>query len=1510
MLMPFLFRKKLQSGTRITVLFLVIFLFSINSFAQQFNRENIEEFITQLAFIPSSAEREAKVEAQKVIDSLSILLRSEAFNATQKEMIFNTLDAMQNLRLRPWPEQGLYLIGLTGILGTMDAQTNFDVWHQSFQSLLNIQSQSRLIKFWKTSVNLFQKNIMFSTNQVKWVMQNNNYELSYENNIPRVIFRGGDIKCFAQDDSTVIYNTKGEIHILEETFYGKSGKLSWERVELHPDSVFAMLSNYRIPLTNSNWEADSVNFYNRHFFSEPLPGKLTERIIAEMDAESSRFPRFESYQSIHEIKNLFKGIDFRGGFTMTGARVLGSGTAFDDATIKIYRNDSLFITARGKSFSILKDRITTQKTAVSIYLSGDSIYHPNINMRYLDSSREFSLLRDEKGFSRAPFRNSFHQIDMYCEAIYWNIDTYEVNLRMVRSISETGEAFFESKDYFSDIRYMRMQGMSDLHPLIKLRNFGRDYKSNTFFIAEYAKYLRTDAASVTAQLLSFSQDGFLAFNQDDETVTLNDKLFHYITAYTGRSDFDVIRINSTAPINARLNMNNFDLHLFGVERIPLSNKKNVVIHPNNQQVTMKKGRDIYFDGRIESGLFDFFGKEFFFNYDQFKIELLQTDSMSFRVRSLEPDSRGNYPLVRVQTVLEGINGELLVDHPRNKSGQMPYPRFPIFNSNNESFVYYDRESVQEGVYNREDVFFKLIPFSIDSLDNATTNNIAFDGVFISTGIFPDFYDYLTVQQDYSLGFNTKTPDDGYTIYNGKAVYKGPIDMSYEGLRADGELTYLNSTINAREMILFPDSARATVDLFNLKAQSGAIEFPEVTAMEVNMLYLPHDDIMSIKNAENPFELYGGLAFLNGSIGMSPEGLTGSGSLEFFGGQMLSEEFDFKLHDFIADKTTLTLLTADGKNPAIVASNYTSTVDFETRKAELKIIEKESKLDFSINRFQAIGYDLDWDMTEKKVAMTNTLRKDILPLGSPPSEYWIDYNFTGNELVSTHPSQDKLKFYAGMVDYDLAENIIHASEVKIIMVADAAVYPENEKVNILERAELEKLENAMVIANTISQMHRFYNAGINIMTRWDYSGSGMYDYTDETGRIQPITFNKIEVDRAYRTTIATAEIAKENDFTISPRFGYYGDLHLKAESSNFTYKGAANIFADCPGYNPNWMRFEAELKKDSIFIPLATELKNDGNGPIVAAMMLAGDSVHIYPAVLDRTKHYSDIPIITATGFLTFDKEIGQYQISTAERLLKPSHPDNIITINPNTCILEGHGDLTLSTDLGQFKATTYGKVTHDLKQETVNLDIVFGIDFFFLNPALAMVEENIRKSDKTSHLNLNRFKYTSFLEKKTDTETAQTLMNEFLTDSTFSRFPVELNHTMFFADVKMMWSQDQLSFYSSGPLGLANMERFPMNFYVDGFIELKKARNGDIFNLVLIPSGLADDGVGSDWFFFTYTKGIMQTIAANNAFNNMIRDVKPNKRRMEVERGQEPFSFILGSDRRPFDFVRSMRMMK
>ncbi len=1494
------------------LLFLIAFFFHLHGQSQniEFTRDNDEEFLGQLEFFTSGLERDEKLKAQELVDSLTVLWQSETLLEEQKEWIFNTLDQMQQLRLSPWPEQAGYIQGVLNVLDTREADTNFNIWHQSFQPLMNLQSQRKLLRYWETTNLLFTENILYQSNIVTWKIKNNDYILLLEEEVPKVEVRGSDLLCYAQDDSTLIYNTQGELDLVEEKFYGKGGKITWERVKLHPDTVFANLDIYKINMPTARWEADSVTFYNRFFFEEPLRGKLTERIIAEMTPETARYPRFESYRAVHEIKNLFQGIDFKGGFTMTGARVIGSGTEDGDATINIYRADSLFITARGRSFSILSDRIITQKTAVSIYLSGDSIFHPNINMRYLNPTREFSVLRDEKGFSKAPFSNSFHKMDMFCEAIYWNIDTYEIELRMIRSISDKGEANFESHDYFSDIKYMRMQGINQLHPLIRLRNFGREYGSNTFPINEFAKYLRADIASVTSQILTFSQDGFVTYHQEDETVTLASKLFHYITSYTGRSDFDVIRINSSAPVNAKLNMNNFDLHLYGVDRIPLSDEKNVVLYPNNQELVMKKNRDMYFDGRIESGLFDFYGKEFFFDYDNFKIELLQTDSMSFRVESFEPDSRGNHSLVRVKTVLEGINGELLVDHPRNKSGQMPYPRYPIFNSDNESYVYYDRDFVQEGVYKRENVFFKLIPFSIDSLDNATTDNIAFDGVFISTGIFPDFYDYLTVQPDYSLGFNTKTPEDGYTIYDGKAVYKGPIDMSYEGLRTDGELNYLNATIHANKMVMFPDSARADVNTFNLLAQEGPVEYPEVKARDVNMLYMPHENNMNLSHTTKPIEIFDGLAMLEGSIGLTPEGLTGAGELEFFGGKMLSEDFDFKQGEFDAEKTDLTIMTADGENTAIHALNYNSYVNIHERFAQLETTEDESKLEFELNRFNALEYNLDWDMNAGTVSMQSDLREEIAGLGTLSPEEWIQYDFSGNELISSHTAQDGLAFYAGEIDYNLAENVIDASEVKIIKVADAAIYPHNEKVEILERAEFRKLEKATVIANTETQLHQFYNAGINITSRWNYGGSGMYDYLDVEGNKQTVYFESISVDKDNRTTIAKAGIEKEQDFTISPRFGFHGEMDMKAENPNFFYKGATTLFMDCPMYQPNWFKFESEIQKDSIFIPLEEELKNDAGGSIYTAMMLSGDSVHVYPAVFDRQKHYSDLPLLTATGYLTYDKDMRQYMVSTPEKLANASLPDNIITINPNTCKINGHGDILLSNDLGQFNVTTYGGITHNLNTDEVDLDLVMGVSFFFLDPALGMVEEYLNESEHTEPLNINRYKYSSYVEKVTDEETSRELLEEFLAGEGIRRIPPELNHTFFFADLKMKWDQKAQTFHSTEPIGIGNIERFPTNLYVDGFLELKKARGGDVFNMILVPGGFADEGIGKDWFFFTYSQNIMQTIGSDNDYNTMIRNVKPRNRRMDVERGEEPFAFMLSSDRRPFDFLRSMRMIE
>ena len=45
--------------------------------------------------------------------------------------------------------------------------------------------------------------------------------------------------------------------------------------------------------------------------------------------------------------------------------------------------------------------------------------------------------------------------------------------------------------------------------------------------------------------------------------------------------------------------------------------------------------------------------------------------------------------------------------------------FPIIRSYDNSKVYYDDEEIFSGVYNRENFYFEVDPFQIDSLDTYT-----------------------------------------------------------------------------------------------------------------------------------------------------------------------------------------------------------------------------------------------------------------------------------------------------------------------------------------------------------------------------------------------------------------------------------------------------------------------------------------------------------------------------------------------------------------------------------------------------------------------------------------------------------------------------------------------------------------------------------------------------------------------------------------------------------------------
>ncbi|MEZ4738026.1 MAG: hypothetical protein R2818_01380 [Flavobacteriales bacterium] len=222
----------------------------------------------------------------------------------------------------------------------------------------------------------------------------------------------------------------------------------------------------------------------------------------------------------------------------------------------------------------------------------------------------------------------------------------------------------------------------------------------------------------------------------------------------------------------------------GVSRIVMSDSQDVKIYPSDKLVTVKKGRDFTFGGSIQAGKLQYYGKEYYFHYDPFVIDLLNVDSVSFMADSFEKDDRGYTTLVKVKNVLEQVTGTLELDAPSNKSGlqQEKYPQFPKFNSTKESYVFYDKSSIQRGVYNRDKFYYRSEPFQLDSLDNFTNAGLTFTGTLVSGGIFPDIKEPIGLQPDYALGFTRSTGAAGLPLYGKKATFTSEISLNSRGLQ--------------------------------------------------------------------------------------------------------------------------------------------------------------------------------------------------------------------------------------------------------------------------------------------------------------------------------------------------------------------------------------------------------------------------------------------------------------------------------------------------------------------------------------------------------------------------------------------------------------------------------------------------------------------------------------------------------------------------------------------------------
>ena len=1410
------------------------------------------------------------------------------FNETQKQMAYEVCNLMLKKRLRP-PDFRSYLTCMMNFVDTKQSEKNFLAWQDCINKILNGKGIKNYTEYLAMSENLFAYNVFYKSPTYEWSSNNSGYEFQYDS-VPKVIFSSLDLVCHNNaSDSVVILKTKGIYFPSSGKFVGNGGTVNWLKAGLEPNVVYADLKRYEIVVKTGGYTADSVVFYNKTYFSKPLPGQLTDKALAEAASVVS-YPRFESYSKRLQINNLADKVDFDGGFSMRGPKFIGSGNKELEAFLVIKRGDSRFLVVGSKQFFITKDKIAADNASVKFYLGQDSIYHPSLSFKYLLKDKQVSFIRSDDGLARSAFLDSYHALDMYFEELTWKTSDSLMLLKMLLGNAQ-GEADFESGNFFKSGRYEQLQGMDGTNPLLQIKNYVKSIKDvREFSVVDLAKYMRITANDLRPILVKLAVMGLLNFDPEGDQLQIKERLFQYITDRVGKTDYDVINFHSVLPneANGKINLLNFDLTIKGVSSILLSDSQNVVIYPIGRQVIVKKDRNFTFGGRIHAGRFDFYGKQFAFNYDQFKVDIFDADSLRMAVQSREPDERGEFPQVKVKSVIEHINGDLLIDHPKNKSGYKNYSKYPVFNSVKDSYVFYQKKSVQSGVYNKDKFYFHLEPFTLDSLDNFSNEGLIFNGEFVSAGIFPKFKEPLKLQKDYALGFRRPTPAEGFPLYGGKAQFNDTIMLSHEGLKGNGVINYITSTSKSKDFTFFPDSMNGIAQSFIVKeSKQGKVEFPQVAGEGSYIHWLPYKDVMQSHSREKPFSTYNGQATFTGRYDLTPTLLSGRGKINFQKAELEAVNIKFKQTVFDSDTADFRLQAMEESALAFSTNNVNAHIDFTKRDGEFKSNGKGSVVKFPVNQYICFMESFKWYMD----------RSDIeLGTGTSPKEGSTDLDLQGPEFISTNPKQDSLRFNAPRAKYDLKKFIITAMDVKYINVADARISPDSGKVVIKKDAAMETLKNATIQANSVTKYHTIYGANANIFTRKSYSGSGSYDYVDELKKKQPIYFSNITVDTTYQT-YAETDIQDSSKFMLSPNFEYKGKVKLQATNQFLTFTGVTRIQHACDLVKKTWFKFTAEINPNKILIPVTKEPTDDRGNKLGTGVMLSNDSTHVYSAFVSSKFGRSDAEVLTADGFLFYDKGAKEYKISNKEKLVELNLEGNYVSLNIDKCILYGEGKLDMGANLGQVKTETVGNAKHYLIPDSTSFDLMMIIDFFFEENAMDKMAEALNASIDLKPSDFSKPTYEKGLREILGKEKADKLISQVNLYGSFRKFPDELKKTFFFTELKMRWNPSTRSYVSQGKIGLGNIGKNQVNKYVTGRVELAKKKGGDVLNIYI-------EADNSTWYYFNYTRGLMQAVSSMENFNTVIKELKPDKRELKTERGAPAYTFNLSTTRKKDDFLK------
>ncbi len=1429
------------------------------------------------------------------LDAFALKWDSAAFNPEVMTRIIDISSQLTSRLMRPVPHFDSYITTLNQFAELKRDAEDFRNWLDGLSEItFNPRyTNDKIYAFLKNTASTIKDNVLFESSSLKWKVKN--YDLRFYHDTAFYIeVRNAVLTCYSQKDSTEIYDVSGVFFPESQIFSGQKGTITWEKAGYARIDVYAEITDFTISTVKSSFTVDSARLFHSSYFREPVYGLLSDQATGFSSREKATYPRFTTYANKFRIEDLYRDVNYEGGLSFEGANVKGTGSKFYPAYLTMFRNDTLYLKVGSKEFMFSKTTISSSEASLSLYLEKDSIFHTNLGFSYIVDTRQINMFRTNNPISKSPYFNSFHNIDMYFEYLSWNMNESKIIMSRSRGAS-LGQAQFESNSFFVRDNFLNMLGLDQYHPLNRLINFSKYYYSETFPVPEFAKWLNKSEEAVTGLCIDLANNGFVFYDRINNEITIKQKTKDFLDFYAKRKDYDVLSINSEtrAPVdNALLDLKNYRLTINGVRSVFLSDSQMVAIYPYDQQIVLGKNRDINFDGVVAAGLFTVYGHNFTFNYDTFKIRLQKVDSIKIAVETDERDQYGNRLIRNVDNLIQLGTAELYIDRPDNKSGLRSYKQYPIINAITYSYIFYDRIPGLENIYQQKDFYFKIDPFTYENIDHYTDKELMLEGEFYGGNILKPMRQFLTIQENNSLGFSMVIPDKGVEVYGNKGVLYENLSMSNKGLIGNGQLRRLTSETRSEEFRFFPDSMLTHASAFKLNEDPSGV-FPLLTSEDVEIKWLTENDEWHAMNSPGKnFNMFGNGTILNGSLKMTPKLLTGQGVIDMSESRVTSNMFNFASDAIRADTADYNLKSRTTSGYSFIAENANTDINFGENMARFRLNTDSSLVKFPEIQYICTMTNFAYNMNSRILNMEQR-GKTNTPLLRPEELIRIQQaNLDKPTFFATNNISDTIKFSSWKASYHLDKEYIIAENINYIPVADALIQPDSGKLTITRRAQIQQLNNALVAVNN---RHLLHDAKISIESTKRYSGSAVYDYVDENKDIQQISFPELMVDTM--TTTANGTIPVTQKFMLSPAFSFAGDVKLSARKDHLTFTGAAGIKNNCDEIRSYNVKFKAEIDPLKILIPIAEKPRDSNDNLIFSGSFISGDSLLVYPAFLSQQKSWTDVALVNASGYLFYDRAKSTYLISSLEKISDRKLPGNLVALDNSSCVMSSEGKISFGAKYDLVTYASAGNVKHIIDSGKVTIEAVMGLDFFFSPEALTMMADELRLVPSLKPVNLNSELSTKGMQDIFGTQVANRIKEELTLFGTSRNLPKEYIYEIFLNDVKLVWNESTSSFRSVGKIGIGFVGSQPVNLYVDGNIEIQRRRSGDMIDVYLKANE-------TTWYYFSYIRGVMMTQAANNSYNTLIADLKANVRKHPDSSVRVPYSYMIAVEDRLGRFLR------